>query len=98
MGGTYAIAGRSTLGLGWLIGRSLITGVPAGAVLDGPLRGGLGAGLLGTKPDGSLVKPDAASIGVERGIGGGDRGFSKLGAVGGNRGLDGGLIIGVIAV
>lgn len=80
------------------MGRSLMTGEPTGAVLAGPLRGGLGAGLLGTKPEGSFVKPDADSRGVERGIGGGDRGFSKLGAVGGNLGLDGGLIIGLIAV
>lgn len=97
-GGIYAIAGRSALGLGWLMDRSFITGDPTGAVLAGPLSGGLGAGLLGTSPEGSFVNADVPSAGVDRGIGGGERGFSKLGAVGGNLGLDGGLIIGVMAV
>lgn len=65
--------------------------------MGGP--GGLGAGRLGIR----LLLPRECFIavgfgpGVLRGIGGGARGFSKLPSeFCGNRGLSGGLIIGVV--
>lgn len=74
---------------------TIIGGV--GAARPGPLAGGFGAGLLGTNPVSFGTKGPVDIMGVERGTGGGDRGFSKLVSVGGNRGLAGGLIIGLIA-
>lgn len=78
---------------------SLLTFIgAAGAVLTGPAMGGLGGGRLGTKPVVFSFAMNGPVLinGVVFGTGGGDLGFSKLVSVGGNRGLDGGLIIGLI--
>lgn len=73
----------------------------AGAARVGPLiaPGGLGAGRLGTSPLRSLgiFEFTGGNGAAVLGTGGGALGFSKLLSVfEGNRGLAGGLIIGVI--